>query len=148
MKRISNFKDKPYQNIIVFLIVLGLFTCGLLGVSNLFLYLSKDSAVTVLEKSLFAGEPSKEGSSPFAVDRIVKFTLPYTVLTYDLFDINTVALMFMNPQDKIFSMQTGIYNLNQGALTGDLGQKKQTAKGTAADKDSGIASVPESLCFV
>ncbi|WP_207637077.1 hypothetical protein [Desulfosporosinus sp. OT] len=126
----SNFKDKPYQTILVFLIVLGLFTCGLLGVNNLYSYLSRDSAVMVLEKSLFAGEESKEGDSPFAVDRIVKFTLPYTVLTYDLFDINTVALMYLNPQDKMFSLQTGIYNLNQGAITGDLGQKKQTAKGT------------------
>ncbi len=122
MKRFTNLKK--FSSLIVLLIILGIFIAGFQILSSLYSYRSKDSFLTTLDKGLFEINTSDTESSPFAIDKITWFTVPFAVKEYDLLDINRIAFIRADTAEK--SATAGIYDMSKSLLTDDFQQNSQT----------------------
>ncbi|WP_088188569.1 hypothetical protein [Desulfosporosinus sp. FKA] len=127
----GTFHFEVNRNLIIPIIIMASGIFALLTITNLYSFRAKDCSAIVLDKALFQDKTSNTESGSFSVDKIVRFTIPYSVKAYDLLDLNTAALMFRQTQDDSSSLlQTGIYDLAKGSFKDRLLQEERSFEGT------------------
>lgn len=135
MKKGKNLEK--FKSFMILLIILSAFVMGFYIFSNLYSYKSRDSHSVILDKKLFKQEVSNSEQDYFAVSKIVKFTLPYSITDYDLLDINTIAFMGLNLKDTSLTVKTGIYDMTRNLLTQEVDQQSWVNKSTISVSPDG-----------
>ncbi|MGF9911545.1 hypothetical protein ABEX47_22065 [Paenibacillus ehimensis] len=112
---------KSFRSFITLALILGVFIAGFHLLSSLS-FRGKASYLTTLDKELFQRPSSNHGENPFAVSRIVKFTIPFNLLESDLLNMNSLAFTSSSREVK-HSVQTGIYDMSKNQLTHEFDQQ-------------------------
>jgi hypothetical protein len=112
---------KSFRSFMALSMILFAFIAGFHLLSS-FSFRGKNSYLTTLDKDLFKVQSSDHQDNPFAISRIVKFTVPFNLLDSDLLNLNTFA--FTN-REVNNSVKTGIFDLSKNLLTYEFNQQNK-----------------------
>ncbi|MFM1652137.1 hypothetical protein ACI7RC_08550 [Brevibacillus sp. B_LB10_24] len=114
---------KSFKSLMVLVMILCALIAGFHVLSGLSLR-DGDSYLTVLDKDLFKILPSDNEEPPFAISKIVKFTIPFKLRESDLLSINTFVFTRSNPQKKN-SVEAGIYDMSKNLVMSNFDPQNQ-----------------------
>ncbi|WP_248923906.1 hypothetical protein [Paenibacillus hamazuiensis] len=114
---------KSFGSLMVLIAILCAFIAGFHWLSGLS-FRDGASYLTVLDKDLFKVQSTNNEENPFAVSKIVRYTIPFHLLESDLLSMNTIVFTRPNPQMK-YSVETGFYDMSKNMIIGDPDQQNQ-----------------------